>query len=369
MFSSSQMSHGLLGDISMIAAVPRRNQVPKESGAPPRLSEQAIYGTPPKPPPRPSKSALRRLNQLEKTCYIGVHAGAEAPPEKTPQTDDEGEGDKPKAVWMGSGYMQQKRVTNKSKPKIGDGSGDGHEERSPIQPWFFNTDSDLLERRRVQSTVQCFSRTLRDHNRAPLPPHRQPGNITPGLESTEPPESATTFVQPHPQSPSPPLGKTRRPGSGLRLRSQSSQELRPSWDTWDSESEPEQMVYARHYGTRADGSATRNWPNEEFGIFPGSGQSSGALKNYSTKKAREYTSLSTLMRDKLVNHRSTISLPEKYRKPVTEAQRVGWDLAEAEWHDNQQFPRMRCYFTAYDQDLKKGGVQDQLVLRRLGMKC
>jgi len=69
------------------------------------------------------------------------------------------------------------------------------------------------------------------------------------------------------------------------------------------------------------------------------------------------------------NYRSPVSLPQKYTKPVTSAQEVGWDLPEAEWHDNQHFPRMRCHLTKADQDLNLNNVRDHMILRRVGMKC
>lgn len=363
----------------MVAPVPRRDPVlaAKDSGAPPKLSQQSINGTPPQPPARRTKSAVKRLNQLEKTCYIGVNAGAESPaPDSTPESSQRSS-ERADSVWMGSGYMKTGPLTKAQKPKIGDGSGDGVEERSPIMPWFFNTDSHLLERRRVQSQVQCISRVLRDHNRSPAPKHRQPG-ATPALVAP-PPAPGTTFVVPDPRSPTPPLGKGRPGGMQLLVPPRSNSRLSPpaershsriSHDNFESESDSgAPQVYSRHYGTQQDGTPTRNWPNEEYGIFPGSGHSTGALSTYTTKKAREHTSLRTLLRDKSTHARSTIPLPDKYNQPVTSAQEVGWDLRQAEWHDNQQFPRMRCYFTRYDQDLKIGGVQDQLVLRRMGMKC
>lgn len=376
MFSSSQMSHGLLGDISMVAPVPRRDLIraAKDCAAPPRLSDQSIHGTPPRPPSR-GTSAKGRLNQLERTCYIGVPAGADTPDLQADQGPDSDRSGRGKPVWMGSGFMQRKgleEIESARRPKIGDGSGDGHEERSPIMPWFFNTDSRLLERRHNQSQVQCVSRVMRDHNRSPVPAYRKPGCMSPGVAATPAPGPQTTFIKPDPRAPTPPLGKGKPGGLQLMVppRSQSQADRHPEQEAERNNvmaSEPH--VYTRHYGSRTDGTETRNWPNQEYGIFPGSGHSTGALHNVTTKKAREYTSLKTLLRDKSTHCRSTVPLPDKYTKPVTSAQEVGWDLPQAEWHDNQQFPKMRCYFTAYDQNLKVGGVQDQLVLRRMGMKC
>lgn len=319
---------------------------------------------------------MKRLNQLERTCYLGVAAGADPIPDEafeSSQNSDTAASDN--SVWMGSGYLQKKNIKDiEKKPKIGDGTGDGREERCPIMPWFFNTDSRLLERRLLQSQVQCVSRVLRDHNRAPPPKYREAGSSSPAPKEPMP-EAATTFVVPDPRSPTPPLGKGRAGGLQLMVPPRKFKPVGPPLRSQSQASDTSSQqgggthVYERHYGTQRNGEPCRNWPNEEYGIFPGSGHSIGALSNFTTKKAREHTSLRILQRDKNQNNRSTIPLPEKYTKPVTSAQEVGWDLRHAEWHDNQQFPRMRCYFTAYDQDLKKGGVQDELVLRRMGMKC
>lgn len=373
------MSHGLLGDISMVAPVPRRDACTtvKDAGAPPKLCEQSITpGTPavraqPKRPP----SSTRRLNQLQKSCYYGVPAGAEPPPEAEHERGLNKDG-LDGTVWMGSGFMERKQMQEHKKPRFGDGTGDGHEERCPLQPWFFNCDSTLLERRHHQSGLQCVSRVMRDHNRGPRdgPKMRSADKI---LD-----EKPSTFIQQHPKSPSPALGKGEVGGHQLlcrspsSLRASSANKMRSSSVNSDApgangseKGSDEGVVYARNYGVQKDGSKTRNWQNEEFGIFPGCGHSTGALHRSTKKAAREYTSSSILQSDKRTHCRSPVPLPDKYTKPVTEAQVVGWNLRQAEWHDNQQFPRMRCYFTAYDQDLKKGGVQDQLVLRRLGMKC
>jgi len=355
----------------MVAPPPRRDPMltAKDASAPPHLCEHSIKGTPHRPPSKRSHSALKRLNQLEKTCYLGVPSGAE-PRGEEPEESQRDSDSSDRSMWMGSGYMQKKDVKLIMKPKLGDGTGDGHEERTPIQPWFFNTDSHLLERRRVQSQVQCVSRVLRDHNRAPGRKSRL-GRGTPGLESENPtPTPSTTFVEADPRSPAPTLGKGKLGGLQLMVppRSDSRTSLTASRA---GATEETGHVYTRHYGSKQQGGkiAKGNWKNEEFGIFPGSGHTTGSIGSIATKKAREHTSLHTLLRDRATHARSTIPLPEKYNKPMTSAQEVGWDLAQAEWHDNQQFPKMRCYFTAYNQDLKTGGVQDQLVLRRVGMKC
>ena len=127
-------------------------------------------------------------------------------------------------------------------------------------------------------------------------------------------------------------------------------------------------TYSRNFGVRPDGTQTRNWSNEEFGIFPGSGQTS-QLKQLSKKNAREYTSVSQLLHDRKANHLTRYPLPMRYTKPVTSAQEVGWDLHLAEWHDNQHFPCIRGPNTAFDSDIIKGHVKEQMVLRRVGMKC
>ena len=47
-------------------------------------------------------------------------------------------------------------------------------------------------------------------------------------------------------------------------------------------------VYTRHYGSKQQGGkiAKGNWKNEEFGIFPGSGHTTGSIGSIATKKAR-----------------------------------------------------------------------------------
>jgi len=379
MFSSSQMCHGLLGDISMVAPVPRRDAflVAKDRSAPPKLSDTSTL-TP--PPPR-SDSAKKRLNQLERSCIIGVPAGATPAPEEEPEGANKDPAIAP--VWMGSGFVERRHAAElDAPPQMGDGTGDGHEERSVLQPWFFNTDSHLLERRRVQSTVQCFSRVLRDHNRKKRDKERGGFRTHSALDKAVDSEPNSTFVKPHQLATSPLLGKGKEGGSQLitsysrasdpsLARSQSACEE-------SSQRDPEgqqgaSTVFVRHFGHRKDPTGTRdwaNWKNEETGIFPGAGHTQGNISTLTKgNKAREHTSLQHLLRDKITHQRSNIPLPEKYNKPVTSAQEVGWDLRDAEWHDHQQFPRMRCYFTAYDQRLKDGGIQDQLVMRRLGMKC
>ena len=117
---------------------------------------------------------------------------------------------------------------------MGDGTGEGREERLPWQPSYAGFDSTLLERRQLQSGIQMQARMIK--NRIA----RQPSVCSW--------PQATSLISSHPQSeasslvPSP--GKTAGDDA---------------------------MVYVRHYGN------TRNWPNEESGIFEGTAVSSGTL--------------------------------------------------------------------------------------------
>jgi len=49
---------------------------------------------------------------------------------------------------------------------------------------------------------------------------------------------------------------------------------------------------------------------------------------FTRSKAVEYTSLKILNRERTANCRSSIPLAEKYTKPVTAAQEIGWDLRQ-----------------------------------------
>ena len=101
------------GDISMIAPVPRRDLFTgaKDSGAPPKLSD-GIKTLAPR-----STSAFKRLNQLERTCYIGVAAG-DSPKESDDALNKEDEATA-RPVWFGSGFIERKAWDESSAPKLG----------------------------------------------------------------------------------------------------------------------------------------------------------------------------------------------------------------------------------------------------------
>ena len=109
------------GDISMVAPPPRRDPMltAKDASAPPHLCEHSIKGTPHRPPSKRSHSALKRLNQLEKTCYLGVPSGAE-PRGEEPEESQRDSDSSDRSMWMGSGYMQKKDVKLIMKPKLGE---------------------------------------------------------------------------------------------------------------------------------------------------------------------------------------------------------------------------------------------------------
>merc|ERR1711959_476153 len=118
----------------------------------------------------------------------------------------------------------------------------------------------------MQSGMQCISRTLRDHNRSPLPPYfasRDSPGYRPGATYNKR-MANTTYIKQHPQSPMPELGKAKMgallipPKSELRSASaQSPLGKYHSSMSGASEGEGEQRhAYVRHYG------ASRNYNNE-----------------------------------------------------------------------------------------------------------
>jgi len=131
----------------MICPVPRRDLIKaaKDMSCPAQLSDNSVHGTPHQPPPRP-KTRANRLNQLEKSCIIGVPAGIEIEEEEDNRVNEVEDLNEGKPIWMGSGYMRRAQGEKNDIPRLGDGTGNGHEERSPLQPYFFNVDSELLER-------------------------------------------------------------------------------------------------------------------------------------------------------------------------------------------------------------------------------
>lgn len=321
------MSHGLLGDITMIQTLPRRNASNSTAVAPPPLAGMDVTpkrtanlratGTP--------KSWQRPLNTLERTCYISPFSGLE----------EEREAENPNISWTASGAVE---VINRSDSPaavaagmaIGDGVGEGKEDRVPWQPLYSKFDSSLLERRGIQSGLQMQARMLKNRAR------NQKGAPTsvPLAKSLVRSSPTANLIPANPQSP---------------LR--------------HGETDEADVVYVRHYGT------TRNWVNEESGIFEGTAASSGTIKQQSTPWAKEFSSSAHLWRERGAHQRTDVPVNERYKKPLTESQIVGWDLSTAEWHDNQQFPKQRCHLTKAWHDLKIGNVDNTMMRRCKGMKC
>ena len=103
----------------MVVPVPRRDLIAasKDGSAPPKLCDQSVHGTPPKPPPNRNGS-VKRLNRLQNSCYIGVQAGAESPaPEMKLHAKDRTK--QKGGVWMGSGFLEQKKLKPQDMPMIG----------------------------------------------------------------------------------------------------------------------------------------------------------------------------------------------------------------------------------------------------------
>ena len=214
-----------------------------------------------------------------------------------------------------------------------------------------------------QSEIQPMARSIKDRKRAPLTKERR--NIPTPVDL-----ASTTYIETSPKAPAPRLGPARTASAQLftppRVRPES-----PFLTGKEGEAKEKQRrgsVYVRHFGIQPNGQPCRNWSNEECGIFPGSGHRS-QLGLFTKDRAVEYKSRATMQRDKNANYRSPVALPQKYTKPVTASQEIGWDLALAEWHDHQHFPRMRCHLTKADQDLNKNNVREHMILRRYGMKC
>jgi len=327
MFSSSSMSHGLLGDITMVQTVPRRNASQGNSTAPPPLAGMDVtpLRTAKLRQVQTTKSAPKKLDNLERTCYISAFSGLE----------EEDEEDHRDICWTASGAIE---VLNRNDSPgadgahtaMGDGVGPGTESRVPWQPLFTSYDSSLLERRSLQSGLQMQARMLKNRVRN----QRGPPQSVPLAKSFIRSSLQAPLIDMDPQSP---------------LR---------NGHTGDAE-----MVYVRHYGN------TRNWQNEEHGIFEGSGLSSGSIKAHSTPWAKEFTSSAHLWKERKAHQRTDSPVNVRYKTPVTESQIIGWDLSKAEWHDNQQFPKQRCHLTKAWHDLKKGNVDIALMRRCKGMKC
>lgn len=102
----------------------------QDSGAPAKLSDQTLMGrgSPVKPHAfgpgsntrRPS-SSMGKLNQLERSCVLGVPPCADAPPEEEEENPfDDTVRQKGGMMWMGSGYMEKKQID---------------EVRAPMPPW------------------------------------------------------------------------------------------------------------------------------------------------------------------------------------------------------------------------------------------
>jgi len=340
MFSSSSMGHGLLGDITMVCSLPRRNIMPTGSNAAPpaiagmdvhskdSLASDRLYTTMSKTGKlkwrAATKSGPRRrtasgLNLLERNCYM-ERATNDPKFDPTPEPDS--------SMWTPSGAIEaiprSKSVTAcNAHGAMGDGTGEGREARVQWQPIYQDFDSSLLERRMLQSGIQMQARSIKNRVRRTCRP------------STEAP--ASTLIR----------SSTRSEGT-----------LVPPGDE-----DKDETVYVRHYGS------TRNWPNMETGIFEGSAASSGTIGSVAKPTAAEFGSSARLLGQRAVHCRSDLPLNQKYSKPVTEAQIVGWDLSTAEWHDNQQFPRQRSSFVRQWHDLKKGAVAEHLVRRCKGLKA
>jgi len=336
------MGHGLLGDITMVCSLPRRNIMPTGSNAaPPEIAGMDVHskdslgadraftamsktgrlswtaGADTKQ--RPRRTLATGLNKLERNFYVDT-------PTNDPKYDPEPPPDS--TMWTPSGAIEaiprSKSVSAcQAHGAMGDGTGDGREARLPWQPIYQDYDSSLLERRMLQSGIQMQSRAIKNRVRRIARP------------SSEAPASTL-----------------------IRSNWKSEGSLVP-----EADEEKDETVYVRHYG------GTRHWSNMESGIFEGSAASSGTLKTSCKAAAKEFQSSNRLLSERNVHCRSDLPLLKKYSKPVTEAQIVGWDLSTAEWHDNQQFPKQRSAFVKQWHDLKKNNVGDHLVRRCKGLKA
>lgn len=309
----------------MVQSVPRRNAAVCSTQAPPPLAGMDVT------PKRTAKLRKRAgsactdrpLNTLERTCYISPFSGME----EDKEADDS-------HLWTASGKIEAIPRSHSSAAEachsaMGDGTGEGREERIPWQPIYFNYDSSLLERRAIQSGIQMQSRLIKNRIRN----MRGPPTSTPVAKSLINTHPTTPMMPAHPTSP---------------IKSQG---------------EDPDVVYVRHYGN------TRNWPNMETGIFEGTGSTVGTIGSIATPLAKEYNSSSYYKSQKNTHQRTIVPLNQRFRKPLTAAQEIGWDLSTAEWHDNQNFSKQRCQLTRQQHDMKKGNIDTTMMRRCKGMKA